>query len=163
MKNVRLIYRGNTLFFTGVKSVQFAEVEDEMQVIIYTKNEGKTDCFTYPLVEVDYLESYEGTTHTIQELIPLVQQWFVDREIDEGNGDGQIEKLQEEVEELVDAHEYDDAFEIRDAVGDIIVVLIGYCLQTGLDIVHCLDGAYNEIKDRTGKVNKDGVFVKDAK
>lgn len=74
---------------------------------------------------------------------------------------GRLKKLQEEVEELVDAHEYGDSFEVRDAVGDIMVVLIGYCLQTGLDIVHCLDGAYNEIKDRTGKVNKNGVFVKD--
>ena len=97
----------------------------------------------------------------MQELVPLIQQWFVDRGIDEGDGDGQIQKLQEEVEELVDAHEYGDSFEVRDAVGDIMVVLVGYCLQTGLDIVHCLDGAYNEIKDRTGKVNKNGVFVKD--
>lgn len=161
MKNVRLNYRGKMLFFTGVKSVQFVELEDEMSIIIYAKNDGITDCFTYPLVEVDYLETYEGTTHTMQELLPLIQQWFIDREIDEGNGDGQIEKLQEEVEELVDAHEYGDSFEVRDAVGDIMVVLIGYCLQTGLDIVHCLDGAYNEIKDRTGKVNKNGVFVKD--
>jgi hypothetical protein len=161
MKNVRLNYRGKMLFFTGVKSVQFVEVEDEMSIIIYAKNDGITDCFTYPLVEVDYLETYEGTTHTMQELLPLIQQWFIDREIDEGNGDGQIEKLQEEVEELVDAHEYGDSFEVRDAIGDIMVVLIGYCLQTGLDIVHCLDGAYNEIKDRTGKVNKNGVFVKD--
>lgn len=161
MKNVRLIYKGKTLFFTGVKSVQIAEVEGETQIIIYTKNDGKIDCFTYPLCEVDYLESYEGATHTMQELLPLIQQWFVDRGIDEGDGNGQIEKLQEEVEELVDAHEYGDSFEVRDAVGDIMVVLIGYCLQTGLDIVHCLDGAYNEIKDRTGKVNKNGVFVKD--
>lgn len=161
MKNVRLIYKGKTLFFTGVKSVQIAEVEGETQIIIYTKNDGKTDCFTYPLCEVDYLESYEGATHTMQELLPLIQQWFVDRGIDEGDGNGQIEKLQEEVEELVDAHEYGDSFEVRDEVGDIMVVLIGYCLQTGLDIVHCLDGAYNEIKDRTGKVNKNGVFVKD--
>ena len=162
MKNVRLNYKGETLFFTGIKSVQFMDIEGEMNFVIYAKNDGRTDCFTYPLDEVDYLETYEGTTHTIQELIPLIQQWFVDRGIDEGNGNGQIEKLQEEVEELVDAHEYGDAFEIRDAVGDIMVVLIGYCLQKGLDIVHCLDGAYNEIKDRTGKVNKDGVFVKDA-
>ena len=162
MKNVRLNYKGKAIFFTGVKSVQIMEIEDETQIVIHTKNDGRTDCFTYPLVDVTYLESYEGATHTMQELLPLVQQWFVERRIDEGNGDGQIEKLQEEVEELVDAHEYGDSFEVRDAVGDIMVVLIGYCLQTGLDIVHCLDGAYNEIKDRTGKVNKDGVFVKDA-
>lgn len=161
MKNVRLNYKGKMLFFTGVKSVRLVDVEGETSIIIYAKNDGRTDCFTYPIVEVDYLETYEGATHTIQELVPLIQQWFVERGIDEGNGGGQIQKLQEEVEELVDAHEYGDSFEVRDAVGDIMVVLIGYCLQTGIDIVHCLDGAYNEIKDRTGKVNKNGVFVKD--
>ena len=62
---------------------------------------------------------------------------------------------------MLDAHDYGDAFEIRDAVGDIMVVLIGYCLQTGLDIVQCLEGAYKEIKNRTGKVDENGVFVKD--
>lgn len=125
MKNVRLNYKGKTLYFTGVKSVQVMDVEGETSIIIYTKVDGTTTCFTYPFVDVSYLESYEGATHTMQELVPLIQQWFVDRGIDEGNGDGQIQKLQEEVEELVDAHEYGDSFEVRDAVGDIMVVLIG--------------------------------------
>lgn len=161
MKNVRLNYKGKTLFFTEVKNIQIEDVEGETEIIIYAKNDGKTVCFTYPFVDVSYLESYEGATKTMQELLPLVQQWFVDRGIDEGNGEGQLNKLEEEVQELIDAHDYSDAFEIRDAVGDIMVVLIGYCLQTGLDIVQCLEGAYNEIKERTGKVNKNGVFVKD--
>lgn len=48
-----------------------------------------------------------------------------------------------------------------DAVGDITVVLIVYCMQRGLDIQECLEAAYEEIKDRKGKI-VDGVFVKEA-
>lgn len=161
MKNVRVNHEGKTTYFTNVESVQIMEDYADLKLVIYNREKGKIECHQYPIAEVDYFESYENPTFTIEELVPLVQQWFVERGIDKGDGEGQLIKLQEEVEELLDAHDYGDAFEIRDAVGDIIVVLIGYCLQTGLDIVQCLEGAYNEIKNRTGKVDENGVFVKD--
>lgn len=93
-------------------------------------------------------------------LKPLVEQWFVDRGLDKRDGSGQLEKLQEEVDELKQAYIEVNREEEIDAVGDIIVVLIGYCLQRGLDIEECLSVAYNVIKNRTGKV-VNGVFVKD--
>lgn len=161
MKNVRVSHEGETTYFTNVESVQIMENYADLQLVIYNREKGKVECHQYPIAEVDYFESYENPTFTIEELIPLIQQWFVERKIDKGSGEGHLEKLQEEVEELIDAHDYGDAFEIRDAVGDIIVVLIGYCLQTGIDIVQCLEGAYKEIKNRTGKVDENGVFVKD--
>lgn len=161
MKNVRVSHEGKTTYFTNVESVQIMEDYADLKLVIYNREKGKVECHQYPIAGVDYFESYENPTFTIEELIPLIQQWFVERKIDKGSGEGQLEKLQEEVEEFIDAHDYGDAFEIRDAVGDIIVVLIGYCLQTGIDIVQCLEGAYNEIKNRTGKVDENGVFVKD--
>ena len=93
-------------------------------------------------------------------LKPLVEQWFVDRGLDKRDGSGQLEKLQEEVDELKQAYIEVNREEEIDAVGDILVVLIGYCLQRGLDIEECLSVAYNVIKNRTGKV-VNGVFVKD--
>lgn len=93
-------------------------------------------------------------------LKPLVEQWFVDRGLDKRDGSGQLEKLQEEVDELKQAYIEVNRDEEIDAVGDILVVLIGYCLQRGLDIEECLEVAYNVIKNRTGKV-VNGVFVKD--
>lgn len=93
-------------------------------------------------------------------LKPLVEQWFVDRGLDKRDGSGQLEKLQEEVDELKQAYIEVNRKEEIDAVGDILVVLIGYCLQRGLDIEECLSIAYNNIKNRTGKV-VNGVFVKD--
>ena len=79
-----------------------------------------------------------------------VEQWFVERGIHEGDGHAQLAKLVEEVNELISARWTENRAEEIDAVGDIQVVLIGYCLQRGLDIV----------KDRTGKVI-GGSFVKD--
>ncbi|TLQ49293.1 hypothetical protein FEZ33_01280 [Ruoffia tabacinasalis] len=97
----------------------------------------------------------------MEQLIKKVEQWFVDRNLHSLDGVGQLEKLQEEVEELILAYNEDDRAEEIDAVGDILVVLIGYCMQRDLDIMDCLNSAYEEIKDRKGKVI-DGVFVKEA-
>ena len=94
-------------------------------------------------------------------LKPLVEQWFVDRGLDKRDGSGQLEKLQEEVDELKQAYIEANRDEEKDAVGDTLVSLMGYCLQRELDIEECLSIAYNNIKNRTGKV-VDGVFVKDV-
>lgn len=96
----------------------------------------------------------------MNELIEKVNKWFENRDIAVGDGLGQIKKLKEEVEELEDAHAANDFAGEVDAVGDITVVLIGYCLQRGLTLEQCLESAYNEIKGRTGKV-VNGVYVKD--
>ena len=95
-----------------------------------------------------------------KELIDQVKQWFLDRNMQELNGIGQLEKLKEEVDELVDARLKDDRPEEIDAVGDILVVLIGYCMQRDLDIFECLQVAYDEIKERKGRVI-NGVFIKE--
>ena len=90
-----------------------------------------------------------------------VEQWFIDRNLQSLNGAGQLVKLTEEVRELEDAFITDDRVEEIDAVGDIMVVLIGYCLQRNLSLQMCLESAYEEIKDRKGKV-VDGIFIKEA-
>lgn len=96
----------------------------------------------------------------MEQLIMKISDWFQDRDLDKGDGLGQLQKLHEEVYELAEARIVNDFSAEVDAIGDITVVLIGYCLQRGLDFEHCLESAYNVIKDRTGKV-VNGVFVKD--
>ena len=98
----------------------------------------------------------------MRQLINKVEQWFVDRNLHSLNGAGQLVKLTEEVRELEDAFISDDRAEEIDAVGDIMVVMIGYCMQRDLDIMECLASAYEEIKDRKGRVNEQGVFVKES-
>lgn len=83
----------------------------------------------------------------------------------------QIGKLIEEVNELDDAVKAEAAYnrvgepvptdDIRDGVGDCMVVLIIIATLHGLTLDECLAAAYEEIKDRKGRMI-DGVFVKDV-
>lgn len=71
-------------------------------------------------------------------------------------------KTQEELDELVDALRSNDRDAVVDAYGDILVTLIMGCAIADLDLVTCLEHAYNQIKDRKGYLNADGIFVKEA-
>jgi len=70
-------------------------------------------------------------------------------------------KTKEELEELFDAISNGDREAMADAYGDILVTLVMGCACADLDLVECFKGAYNEIKDRSGFLNKEGIFVKD--
>ena len=74
----------------------------------------------------------------------------------------QWKKAQEELNELREALEADDLPAVRDAVGDTVVCLINLCALADINLVDCLAGAYEEIKDRKGHMNKEGIFVKDG-
>lgn len=72
----------------------------------------------------------------------------------------QHEKTVEEVFELRDAIEQKDVAEVMDAIGDIFVTLVIQCRAWGVTMEECVQGAYDEIKDRKGKL-VDGIFVKE--
>ena len=71
-------------------------------------------------------------------------------------------KTQEELNELRDAIAKGDRAEMADAYGDILVTLVMGCACADLDLLECFKGAYEEIKDRKGYLNKDGIFVKQS-
>ena len=70
-------------------------------------------------------------------------------------------KTKEELEELFDAISKGDREAMADAYGDILVTLVMGCACADLDLVECFKGAYEEIKDRKGFLNKEGIFVKE--
>jgi len=72
----------------------------------------------------------------------------------------QAKKTQEELGELCVAINQNDRAAMADAYGDILVTLVMGCACADLDLVECFKGAYEEIKDRKGFLNKDGIFVK---
>ena len=74
----------------------------------------------------------------------------------------QLNKTREEVNELAIAIVAGDREAMKDAYGDILVTLIMGCACADLDLVECLAGAYNEIKDRKGHLTPEGIFVKEA-
>lgn len=73
-------------------------------------------------------------------------------------------RLQNMIQELYDNDRIQQAPEgktIEDDVGDINVVLINLLERNGFTMQQCLEVAWNDIKDRKGKMI-DGVFVKEA-
>lgn len=70
-------------------------------------------------------------------------------------------KTKEELEELFDAIAKGDRDAMADAYGDILVTMVMGCACADLDLVSCFKGAYLEIKDRKGFLNKEGIFVKE--
>jgi hypothetical protein len=73
---------------------------------------------------------------TIQELVPLIQEWAKEREIYEQlTPFDEILKTHEEVGELFKACYDDDRPAIQDAIGDVMVTLINYCYFKKIDFV----------------------------
>lgn len=90
-----------------------------------------------------------------------VLQWGEARKIvQNATAMSQAIKTLEETTELLDAINKDDIDEIKDAVGDIVVTLIMVCAVKDIDLVTCLDGAYQQIKDRKGYLTPQGTFIK---
>ncbi|UOF77680.1 ntP-ppase [Caudoviricetes sp.] len=75
----------------------------------------------------------------------------------------QWKKAAEELDELKDALQKNDKAEAIDAVGDTVVCLINICALLDINLVDCLYAAYEEIKDRKGYMNEEGIFIKEAK
>ena len=96
----------------------------------------------------------------MQELINKIEQWAEDRNLINGSdAKNQFHKLIQECGELSDSIcKQKDA---SDDVGDIFVVLVILCKQLNLDFERCVQIAYDDIKDRKGKMI-DGVFVKES-
>ena len=96
----------------------------------------------------------------MEEVVKKIINWHYDRNLIDGSNDKtQFMKLIQEAGELSDniCKEKD----VADDIGDMLVVLINIAERNGLSLHHCLDVAYNDIKDRKGRMI-DGVFVKEG-
>ena len=51
---------------------------------------------------------------------------------------------------------------VKDDIGDCIVVLLNIANMEGTDLTECLAVAYDDIKDRKGYLNENGVFIKEG-
>ena len=104
-----------------------------------------------------------GGIHTDYQVsqFDLIRIWANDRGLyDGGDPKTQALKLVEEVGETCRAILKEDAKQIVDGIGDCVVVLTNLAELQGVSIEECIDAAYNEIKDRTGKMD-NGTFKKD--
>jgi len=140
----------------------------------YVYNKALWEAFA----EINSLESLEkhinqnrfipGTTELVTDTVlvdapifDLIRYWAAERGIyEKGNSHTQYVKLQEEAGELAKALLTKDKAEIKDAVGDIVVVLTNLAYLEGFTIEECIKSAYSEISNRKGKMI-NGTFVKE--
>lgn len=76
------------------------------------------------------------------------------------NAKTQFMKVTEELGELAEGINKDKPQQVKDSLGDVLVTLILLAEDLGLNLLDCLNSAWDEIKDRKGEV-KDGSFVKE--
>ena len=100
---------------------------------------------TYPIVELEVIRWAEA-----RGIIP------------NATSKSQLLKAVSELGELADAEGKGDVNAIKDAVGDVMVCLINYCALRDINLVECLNLAFQQIKDRKGRLMPDGTFVKEA-
>ena len=94
-------------------------------------------------------------------MFELIRMWADKRGLyDKGDPKTQALKLVEEVGETCRAILKENLPETIDGIGDCVVVLTNLAELTGYSIEKCIDRAYEEIKNRTGKMS-NGTFKKD--
>ena len=99
-----------------------------------------------------------------EELKDKVVRWAIKRDLHQADPKIQWMRVTEEVGEIRDVLLKPTKFEdpkqaLKDALGDSLVTLIVLGTQLNLDLVECLEIAYEEIKDRKGKM-VNGTYVK---
>ena len=98
---------------------------------------------------------------TYAELEMKIVQWAEARKIIPNSTPAtQLLKAMSELGELADATIKDDRLGVIDGVGDVMVCLINFCALQDINLVTCMDIAYDEIKHRKGTLMPNGVFVK---
>jgi hypothetical protein len=99
-----------------------------------------------------------GNLHTLRD---LTLEWSEARGIlKHGKVQTQALKLVSEVGELCD--NVGKGRDIKDDIGDCLVVLTNLAALSNLTLEQCWAHAYNEIKDRKGYLNEHGNFIKDG-
>lgn len=101
----------------------------------------------------------------IAKLIDKVNRWADERNLKQADPKIQWMRVTEEVGEIRDVLLKPTKFTepqaaLKDAIGDTLVTIIVLAHQLDLDVTECLSIAYEEIKNRKGKMI-NGTFVKE--
>lgn len=141
------------------------DAQDKIDWVIsnsYTSQFGPSTCYIYnkAMSEAGPFEKYIESNDII--VFDKIRKWANDRDlISKGDVKTQLVKLYEETGELSQSILKDNKDGIIDAIGDCVVVLTNLAELAGTRIEYCIDSAYSEISNRTGRMI-NGTFVKDA-
>tara|TARA_B110000208_G_scaffold126977_1_gene154620 strand:+ start:952 stop:1824 length:873 start_codon:yes stop_codon:yes gene_type:complete len=125
--------------------------------------QGSNDFMSMTVNEPSYAYDYQPpvVTATCNKCIfPKIREWAKERGIfDKGDAKTQYVKLMEEAGEVARAILKNDTPEIKDGIGDMVVVLTNLAHLSGLTIEECIESAYDVISKREGAM-VNGSFVK---
>ena len=122
--------------------------------------QGSNDFMSMTVNEPSYAYDYEPTADCGKCVFPKIREWAKDRGIfDKGDVKTQYVKLMEEAGEVAKALLNNDKAEIKDGIGDMVVVLTNLAHLAGFTIEECIDEAYDVISKRQGNMI-NGSFVK---
>jgi len=130
---------------------------------VHASQFGPATCYVYnkAMAEAGPFEKLEDIKPINTEVFNQIREWGFQKGIlKDGDTKTQLIKLYEETGELSEAVLKNNKNDIIDAVGDIIVVLTNFAELQGVSIEDCIQSAYNEISNRTGRMI-NGTFVKD--
>ena len=122
--------------------------------------QGSNDFMSMTVNEPSYAYDYKPTASCSKCVFPKIREWAKERGIfDKGDVKTQYVKLMEEAGEVAKALLTNDKAEIKDGIGDMVVVLTNLAHLSGFTIEECIDEAYDVISKRQGDMI-NGTFVK---
>ena len=105
----------------------------------------------------------KGNGMSYAEIEMKIIQWSEARKIiPNSTPETQLLKAMSELGELADATIKKDQEGIVDGVGDVMVCLVNYCALQDINLVDCMQVAYDTIKNRRGTLLANGLFVKES-
>jgi NTP pyrophosphatase (non-canonical NTP hydrolase) len=132
---------------------------------VHNSQFGPNSCYIYnkAMAEAgEFQKLSEEKLYSHNDQFELIREWAKIRGIyDKGDAKTQLIKLYEESGELSQAILKNDKEGIIDAIGDSVVVLTNLAHLVGVNIEDCIQSAYDEISNRTGRMI-NGTFVKNA-
>ena len=129
---------------------------------VHASQFGPGTCYIYNKA---FTKAFKSNVHAIYETgtssFNKIRNWARDRNLyQKGDSKTQYVKLMEEAGELAQALLKQDKVEIKDVIGDMVIVLANLSELEGFKIEDCIDESFNVISKRTGKM-VNGTFVKD--
>ncbi|WP_347111436.1 helix-turn-helix domain-containing protein [Streptococcus salivarius] len=147
----------------GISKRGYQRIESEEVQIKPQKLKALADYFG---VSEGYILGYSTRARgSFDELIDKVNDWADKRSLRQADPKIQWMRITEEVGEIRDVLLKPTKFTepqaaLKDAIGDTLVTIIVLAHQLDLDVTECLSIAYEEIKNRKGKM-VNGTFVKE--
>jgi NTP pyrophosphatase (non-canonical NTP hydrolase) len=160
--------KGQLMDNLGLKwETTFGEVEVTEEVVTWIEKNAVTSmydkerCFVYNKALHEAFNQPENLFTSTETVFDHIRNWAEIRGIyDGGDEKTQYVKLMEEAGELAEGILKERPAEVKDAIGDMVVVLTNLAHLVNMRIEDCIESAYNEIKDRKGSMS-NGTFVKE--